>query len=109
MIHDVFSASWARAWQELLNSSETYAKAAATWEGSVALVMTPSPADGISTERGVFLDLWHGRCRDARVASPTDLEAAAYVIEAAPPVWKDLLASDLSPLMALMAGKLRLT
>jgi putative sterol carrier protein len=109
MIHDAFSASWARAWQELLNSSATYAKAAATWEGSVALVMTPSPADGLSAARGVFLDLWHGHCREARVASPADLQAAAYVLEAPPPVWKGVMAAELSPLVALMAGKLRLT
>jgi putative sterol carrier protein len=109
MVHEPFSASWAQAWQELLNGSATYRRAAESWESSVALVMTPSAPDGVPAARGVFLDLWRGHCRDARVASPDDLAAAAFVIEAPPRVWRDLLSAELSPVVALMAGTLRLT
>lgn len=108
MQHDVFSEGWALAWQRILNESETYRSAAAEWEGSVALVMTPDPSERIPDQRHVFLDLWHGTCRGARVATPEDLAQARFVIEASPRTWKDLLAAETSPLVALMTGHLRL-
>ena len=107
--YEVFSPAWAGAWQDALNASEAYRKAAATWEGAVALVMHPDATVGVTARQAVWLDLWHGRCREARLASDDDLATAAYVIEAQAGVWRDLLHGKSSPITALMLGKLRLT
>lgn len=107
--YEAFTPEWATAWHAALDSSEAYRRAAATWEGAVALVMHPDPALGVPARRAVFLDLWHGACRAARPASEADLAAAAYVIEANAGVWRDLLDGRTSPIMALMTGKLSLT
>jgi putative sterol carrier protein len=101
-----FSDEWARAWCEALNASEAYRAAAAAWEGSVALAATT--ADG-SGGPAVFLDLRHGSCLAARAASPEDVAGATYLIEAQPATWRDVLAAQTSPLMALMTGRLKLT
>lgn len=98
---DAFSEAWASAWGRALNASEGYRQAAAKWEGSVVLRQAD---DG----RGVFLDLWHGDCRAARQASAADVEGATYILEAARPDWRELLAGRLAPILALMTGKLRL-
>lgn len=100
---DVFSAPWATAFGDALNQNEAYREAAATWEGPLALAMTDD-----TTDRAVFLDLWHGTCRAARVASPDDLEAAAFVIQADTATWRKVLAGGLEPIWGLMSGQLTL-
>ena len=107
MTLEAFSSEWALAWCGALNASTEYRSTAAEWEGSVALVMCADPAAGIES-RAVFLDVARGTCHGARVASPGDLDAAAYIIEAAPDVWRELIAGRSAPLMALMTGRLRL-
>lgn len=105
MSHEVFGPEWAQAWAEELRQSEAYRKAAASWEGAIVLEM---PGAGKPDARAVFADLWHGECRDARVASAEDREQAAYVIRAESKTWQKLLAGDLDPIFGLMTGKLEL-
>ena len=101
-----FSDQWARAWGAALNQSQTYREAAATWEGSIAVVAT----DGSAAPPGaaVFLDVWHGQCRGAREATGADIEGADFVLEASPAAWKQVLASQMSPVMALLTGQVTL-
>ncbi|MEO8200922.1 MAG: Fis family transcriptional regulator [Gemmatimonadota bacterium] len=105
---EVFSRSWAEEWCLTLNSSESYRGAATAWEGSVALVMTRD-ASARSPQRAIFLDLWHGECRGARVATDQDLDEATYVLSGLASSWRDVLTGRLAPLMAVMGGKIRLT
>jgi len=104
----LFGDAWARLWCATLNESDTYRSAAAAWEGSVVLVMRADPAAGVDADRAVFLDLWHGACRAARVANDADLSGARYVIEAGPATWLDVLSGGTSPITALLGGRLRL-
>ena len=104
-MHDVFSAAWVQAWATELASSEAYQKAAAAWEGSIALQLT-DPAPGAPA--AVFLDLWHGECRQARPASGSDLETADYLLSGSTEVWRQVLAGQVEPIFGLMTGKLKL-
>ncbi|MCH8010548.1 MAG: hypothetical protein IIA61_01135 [Candidatus Marinimicrobia bacterium] len=52
----------------------------------------------------VNVDLWHGECREARVASEGDLEAVQYIISASPKNWRRILKGNLDPILALMGG-----
>ena len=99
----LFSDAWARACQHEINTSTAYREAAATWEDAVAFAM--DTADG---ERAVFVDLWHGECREARTAQPGDLDRAPYVIRGDLETWEAVLGGSLEPLNALVMGKLRL-
>ncbi len=103
MSYEVFSEEWARRWAEELRASDAYRAAAATWEGSLALVMT-----GDSEDRSVFVDLWHGECRGARRARDDDRQEADFVIAAGVDTWKQVLAGKLEPIFGLMSGKLEL-
>ena len=100
-----FSPAWAEAWCAALNDSETYRTVAATWEGDVVLVVRATEG----SEQAVYLDLHHGRCRGARIATGVDRSAVAFALEADPPVWRELLEGKGSPVMALMTGRLKLT
>ncbi|HVN76428.1 MAG TPA: SCP2 sterol-binding domain-containing protein [Thermoanaerobaculaceae bacterium] len=108
MTAEILSGAWAAAWRDALNASEAYRAAAASWEGTVVAVVRADPGRGIES-RAVFLDLWHGSCRDARLASDRDIEAARYVLTASPSAWAELLGGTLDPIAAVMSGRLELT
>ena len=108
MTEPLFSASWATAWRDALNRSAAYRAAAADWCDSLVVTLRPDPGLGVPRAQSVFLDLLEGECREARPATPADFEAADFVIEAAPSVWKDVLGGTLAPLTALALGRLRL-
>ncbi len=107
MANEILSEAWVQAWSDALNGSESYRAAAAGWEGAVAVAVRCEPQRGIEA-RAVFLDLWHGACRAARIASPADLEAARYVLTADAATWLELLRGGLDPVTAVMGGRLEL-
>ena len=104
---EAFSEAWTQEWCQVLNGRPTYQAAAAGWEGPVALVMT---RDGSRpTTRAVYLDLWHGHCRAARIASEADLEEARYILTGSAQAWRGVLSGSMAPLTALMSGQIRLS
>lgn len=105
MSYEVFTQEWAEAWSDEIRRSEAYRKAAAGWEGGILFEM---PAADGSTSYAVYTDLWHGECREARVATEEDRAEADYVIRAQIKAWRKLLAGDLDPMFGLMTGKLEL-
>ncbi|ADG05797.1 SCP2 sterol-binding domain-containing protein [Kyrpidia tusciae] len=105
----VFGSEWAQQWGERLNQSVQYRQSAQTWEWPLVLVMEQDPSVGLAEDRAVYLDLWHGECREARVATPEDQETAPYVISADPYTWKQVLDRELEPITAIMRGRLKLT
>ncbi|WP_234553514.1 SCP2 sterol-binding domain-containing protein [Thermus caliditerrae] len=102
----LFSETWAQAYCQKLNASEAYKKAAATWEGSLALRVRPDPSQGLPQGVAVVLDLWHGACRGVEVVEG-EVEAD-FVIEADLATWQEVLEGRLEPLTALMRGFLEL-
>lgn len=105
---ELFSAEWADAWRDALNTSAAYRAAAAEWRDTLALVLLADARFGIHEDRGVFLELYEGECRTARTVNGTDRQEAAYVIEAIPAVWQEVLRGTLAPLTAIALGRLRL-
>ncbi|ADW22285.1 SCP2 sterol-binding domain-containing protein [Thermus scotoductus] len=107
-MYEPFSEEWAKAYGEALNANEAYRQAAATWEGALILAVEADPALGLPEKRGIYLDLYHGQCREARMATPQDYEQAPYVISADARTWKEITEGILDPISALMRGKLKL-
>ena len=66
---------WGKALMAAVNSSEAYAKAAAHWEGDFYFIT--SAGKGIPQDTYLYLDLWHGKARDAyMVADPSSKHVA---------------------------------
>jgi putative sterol carrier protein len=105
---EILSESWASAWADALNASAAYRAAASSWEGAVVVAVRGEPERGIGS-RAVFLDLWHGACRVARLATDADLGAARYVLTASASTWAELLTGALDPVSSVMSGRLELT
>jgi len=108
MVYEVFTQPWAEAWCQALNQDETYARVARRWEGALLLVMEADPAYGLPEPRYVWVDLWHGACRAARVGTPADAARAAFVLQAPASVWYRILKGEMGPIAALVRGQLRL-
>ena len=105
---ELFSDEWAALWGREINASDAFRVAGLKWESGFVLVMQPDPALGVGEPRAVFVDLAAGECRAARAATTEDLEAAPYVLRAAPAVWREVLGGDLEPVGAVMTGLLDL-
>lgn len=106
MHEPLFTDRWVRAWAEKLSASEAYRTAAQKWEGDVVLIIKPDDELGVTAKQSVYLDLWHGECRKARVGTEEDESEAAYVISASAARWKQILEGALDPILALMRGRL---
>jgi putative sterol carrier protein len=108
MAAEIFTHEWAELWAGKINSNESYRKAAATWEGPLALVMTRDPEMGITADRAVVADLWHGECRSAASRSADEMDDVPFVIRATPETWGGVLSGRTDPIVGLMGGKLKL-
>lgn len=108
MAAEIFTDAWAQEWTEKINANANYREAAAKWEGAIALVMSPDADMGITEERTVIADLWHGDCRGARGGDDVRSDDAPYVIQATPSNWKNVLSGSSDPIVGLMGGKLKL-
>ena len=112
---DVFSDAWAAKLGEALRTSNNYRRAARTWEGAVVLDWSDAPSaigevtseDSSGSQRGVYLDLNHGDCHAARLATHADYERARFVLSTDREGWDMLLAGRIAPTMAILRGKLK--
>jgi putative sterol carrier protein len=101
------SDEWLAAFDGLINGSEAYREAAATWEGDIAFVLEAEPDHGVPNDSWIILDLWHGACRSARMVTQADCERARYLIRAPYSRWKEVLRQRLDPVKGMMQGKLK--
>ncbi len=105
---ELFTEAWAVQAGEVLKASEGYKNAAKNWEGAMVMTMQADASLGIPEARSVYLDLWHGDCREARAATAEDVASAPYVISADAFTWKQVLEGKLEPIAGLLRGKLKL-
>lgn len=105
---EAFTEEWSRACRESLNARERFRSVGSSWVSPVILVMRADPARGVPEARAVYLDLYRGECRQARVATPMDFERAEFVLAAQPSTWRRIFRGEQDPITAVMFGKLRL-
>ena len=97
---------WIKALMVELNKSEAYHKAAKTWEGDFYFIATPG---GSLTEAVVmYMDLWHGDCREAGVVLDESAKNPEFRISAPMSVWRKVIEKKLDPIQGLMTGQLKL-
>lgn len=104
------SKEWLDEYFQKINSSKAYEEAAETWEGDVTFCFQAEPDKGVPDDIYAWLDLWHGKCREAKYDVPKeDGEAAKFVIRAPYSRWKEVIQKELDPIKGMMQGKLKLT
>ena len=60
------SDEWVRQFKDALNNNTSYEEVAKDWEGDFLFIVTPD--DGLKKEVILYIDLWHGKCRNAFIA-----------------------------------------
>jgi putative sterol carrier protein len=98
------SEAWVQALSDKLNSDEKYAKIAQNWEGDFLVVI--HPGGSLTSEVKIYIDLWHGKCRNAYMIADNDTRKAALALSGPYENYLRLLKGELEPMSALMTRKL---
>src|SRR5262249_8483972 len=110
MALDFPSPEWASAYKDAINSNPAYKTAGKDWtHGVVAMVVKADPALDIPQDLGMWLDVHGGECRDCRLVSASEAQAAPFLIVADYARWKQVIKKELDPIKGMMQGKLKLT
>ncbi len=98
---------WLQLLKEKLNHDEKYAQIARNWEGD--LVFEIQKSETYPQDRSLYLDLWHGKCKDAYIIedNQTQKTKAAFTLGATLPVFLKILEGKLDPLQAMLTRKLQ--
>ncbi len=97
------SDEWVQALHNELNASQAYEDAAKNWEGDFYFVVD---RDGSITEpMYLYMDLWHGKCRESFVAQDKNVKNPAFVMSGGYSKWKKVVLAQLDPIQALMTGQ----
>ena len=100
------SQEWVQALKEAINSSSAYAEAAKTWEGDFYFIV--EPGGPIPHELVMYMDLWHGECRETQVYTDRVQKSPAFVISAPLPVWRKVIDKKLDPIQGMMTRQIKL-
>lgn len=94
------SSEWTDQFLNEINTSDSYANAAKQWEGDILL--------DIEGKGGIYLDLWHGKCRKAEYLGDSSAVAPEFTISASMAKWQNVLSGKLDPVQGLVTRQLKL-
>jgi putative sterol carrier protein len=110
MAFDFPSPEWAEAYKDAINANAAYKTAGKDWtHGVVAMVVKADPAIHIAEDTALWLDVSEGACRECKLVSGDEAQAASFVIVADYARWKLVINKELDPIKGMMQGKLKLT
>lgn len=96
---------WVKALMKELNSSPSYAKAAKNWEGDFYfIVTTDDPAQDVY----LYMDLWHGECRDAFRAEDPSARAPEFELSAPVGTWRGVMEKKIDPIKGIVTKQLKM-
>lgn len=98
--------AWIKRLGDECNKSQVYREAAKNWEGDLYIVVE---AEGrFQKTVYMYLDLYHGQCRQAFVPEdPTTLSPEFWIIGSVS-AWKEVAEKNMDPIKALLTRKLSL-
>jgi putative sterol carrier protein len=100
------SAEWLDLLQQKLNSDSRYGEVAKNWEGD--LVISIEPEGNLKEQVNIYLDLWHGKCRQAAYGVQMEnYPKVAFILRARYGDIVAILTGKLNPMTAMMTSKLK--
>jgi len=102
---DFPSPEWLQALKDKLNSDEKYSHTARNWEGDMRFILEPSGSH--TNILWMYVDLWHGKCRDTFFETPGNEDRKpAFTLFAPYDNFVRVLRGEVAPMQALMTRKL---
>jgi putative sterol carrier protein len=95
---------WIQALMDKLNADARYAEVARNWEGDMLFQI--DPGGSLTQATSFYLDLWHGKCREAYLLNTGQVVKPAFTLRGPYENYVRLLKAELEPLQALMTRKL---
>ncbi len=102
------SDEWVKALENELNQSPAYNDAAKNWEGDFYFVVEPDKDSATKEPVYLYMDLWHGNCREAFLVQDKEAKKPAFVMTGSYAKWKRVVTKQLDPIQGLMTGQLKL-
>lgn len=100
------SDAFIQEFKDTVNGNAAYEDAARDWEGDFLFIIKP---DGPLTREIVYyVDLFHGKCRQARLIETREGVKTSFIYEGPLKSWVQLLGKQLDPIGSLMLGKFKL-
>ncbi len=97
---------WVLALKNEVNQSDEYREASLTWEDDFYFIVTKGGP--ITEEICIYLDLWHGECRDACTVSDSNAKSPSFEISAPLDIWKQVVSKELNPIKGIMTRQLKI-
>ena len=102
------SEAWVKALMTILNSDEKYAKTAKKWEGDIVFTIMPDADSSKKETYFLYMDLWHGKCREAYLLNNVDEKNdAKFIFEMNRNQAIKVLEDELDPIQAMVTRKLK--
>jgi putative sterol carrier protein len=98
------SDEWLKALMDKLNSDEKYAQIARNWEGDMIFIIEAGEHN--PEEIRWYLDLWHGKCRDAYRMDGTQEKKATFTLRGPYENYMRLLKGEIDAMQALLTRKI---
>ena len=99
------SDEWIKALSTQLNTSESYAKAAANWEGDFLFVVQPDAA--YQQTAYLYIDIQHGKSPSAMQVGSLEEKKAMYTVSAPFSTWRKVIEGKLDAVQGMFSGKLK--
>jgi len=99
------SQEWVDALKKALETSQAYEEAAKKWEGDLYIIVEPDAS--YKNRHILYLDLWHGECREARAITDESEKSPKYRIFGPFTNMKQILDKKVDPVKSMMTGKIK--
>ncbi len=100
------SEEWIQEYRRLLNASESYTRSGRGWEGDLTFIIEPD--ENYPQTAYLYLDLFHGQCRNAACLGGLEDQKPAYTVSGSYGKWRRIVEGRLDPIQALMTRQIRL-
>jgi len=99
------SQEWADAMKKAIEVSQPYKEAAKNWEGDMYIIVEPDAA--YKHRHIIYIDLWHGECREALGLEDESAKTPKYRIFGPFTNMKAILDKKVDPVQSMMTGKIK--
>lgn len=96
--------AWLMALIDKLNTDEKYAQVAKNWEGDMVVLIQPGGT--LADQVAFYLDLWHGKCRDAYPIDENFALKPVFTLMGPYDNYIRLLKGEIEPMQALLTRKI---
>ena len=109
MAYDFATKEWLDAYKEALNgeAGKGFQEGSKEWEGDFLFVVNAD--DRFPDTVHLYIDLWHGECRDAKLLTDADsVPEAEFQYIGSYSNWEKLLKGEIDPIRGLLMRKFKL-